>query len=67
MNEVQLRVAEFRYWWWERPRGRLLRWFVWRLPRSVVYWCAIRIWAASTNEAEDLPILTVLKRWEATS
>ena len=61
---MKFNIAEARYWWWLRPKDRLLRWFVWHLPRSVVYWCVIRMWATATDNAANLPILTVLNRWK---
>ena len=45
----------------------------WRLPRALVYWCAIRLIAhatqgfyASTN-ATELTAMDALKRWEKPS
>lgn len=37
--------ARFNYWWYwnvKRRMGHLGRWFIWRLPKRVVYWCVIR-------------------------
>jgi hypothetical protein len=43
----------------------------WRLPRSLVYWCAIRLGAHATQgpysnqEVLALNFVDALKRWEA--
>ena len=44
--------------------------FVWKLPRKLVYWCAIRVGAnATTGEHSDqsptdLNFMDAIKRWE---
>jgi len=44
--------------------------FVWKLPKKLVYWCAIRVAAEATagkygNEMPDtVSIITALTRWE---
>ena len=49
---------------------KIIIWIVWRLPRSIVYWSAIRVMAhATTGQHGDteVPALTgmdALKRWE---
>jgi hypothetical protein len=49
---------------------RLLLWFVWRLPRRLVYWAAIRLMAHATQgpwSSQEVPALLAvdaLKRWE---
>lgn len=32
-----------------RLQEESLRWLAWRLPRPLVYWCAIRLWAHATT------------------
>ncbi|MEE8240134.1 MAG: hypothetical protein V3R16_02600 [Nitrospirales bacterium] len=45
-------------------------WLVWKLPRDLVYWCAIRAGAAATTPpyghqlVPDLTFMQALKRWE---
>ena len=52
-----------------KARDRFLMFLVWKLPRAIVYWSAIRVSAhASTGQYSDqvVPELTVcdaLKRW----
>lgn len=75
MAEFKLRcriwVTEFAYWRIRRPFERLRLWFVWKLPRGLVYWCAIRLIANATtgnHGSQIVPELTAmdaLKRWEA--
>jgi len=56
-------MPEIKEKWWT--------WIVWRLPRNLVYWCAIRLIAhASKGEwsAEHVPDITAmdaLKRWDS--
>jgi hypothetical protein len=45
------------------------RWLAWKLPRQLVYWCAIRLIAHATQGkysatvAPDLGAIEALKRW----
>lgn len=49
---------------------KFLFWFVWKLPRRLVYFCAIRVGAhATTNEygdtvVPDLKFMDALQRWQ---
>jgi len=51
-------------------KQRWLTRFVWHLPRSLVYWCAIRVMShATTGEYDnqivpDLTAMEALERWE---
>lgn len=53
----------------ERRDERLLIWFVWRLPKRLVYWCAIRVGAHATTGKYDskttpeLLFVDALHRW----
>lgn len=53
-----------------RKREKLLMWFVWKLPRSVAYWSAIRVGChATTGEyssqvVPELSFMDALKRWD---
>ena len=50
-------------------KEKFLLWFCWKLPRSVVYWCAIRLMAHATTgqfsnqEVPALLAVDALKRW----
>lgn len=52
-------------------REKFTIWVAWHLPRSVVYWCAIRLMAAATvppygdQIVPELMAFDALKRWEA--
>ena len=67
------------YWWWAHITIYTYKWAVdefWRrlsykLPKNLVYHCAIRIWAYATScpsgYGEDVTITTMndaIKRWE---
>ena len=51
-------------------KENLLLWIVWKLPRSIVYWCAIRVGAFATTgkysdtEVPTLSMMDALKRFE---
>jgi hypothetical protein len=59
-------------WRYEMAKWRetLVCWIVWHLPRSLVYWATIRLFAHATtgrwgSETPDsVTIWTALKRWE---
>ena len=54
----------------EKRRERLMLWFVWRLPRTLVKWCFIRVAAhATTGDYEstvvpELSMMDALQRWD---
>lgn len=56
-------------WWRARTAERAAMALAWRLPRWLVYWCAIRLGAHattgqySTTVVTDLPFMEALKRW----
>lgn len=56
--------------WCKEYKEKLITFIVWRLPKSIVYWSAIRVGANATqgdygNESPtDLNFVTALKRWE---
>jgi hypothetical protein len=49
---------------------KLVMWFVWLLPRWLVYWCSVRLMSeASTGKwghqvVPELTALDALKRWD---
>lgn len=51
---------------------KFCQWLAWKLPKKVVYWCAIRLFAhATTNEyssqnVPELLAIEALKRWDHT-
>jgi hypothetical protein len=51
-------------------RERVIRWIVWHMPRSVIYWAGVRLWAHGTQgawgntEAPTLRVDQALRRWE---
>lgn len=50
-------------------REKILTWIAWHMPRSIVYWCAIRVMAHATQGeyshqvVPDLTSMDALKRW----
>lgn len=54
----------------KRILGRAGRWFIWHLPRQIIYWSAIRLIAAATCGKHsdvvvpELTALDALKAWE---
>ena len=56
--------------WFTKRRHRLFTWFLWRLPRSWMYWAVIRVWAHGTQHQwgdtapNDLTWSEALKRWD---
>jgi len=50
-------------------KEKLLFWIAWKMPRSIVYFCAVRVGAyATTHEyssqvVSELLFIDVLKRW----
>jgi len=66
-------AGELRFWvylWWRRTRERIILGVVWRLPRELVYWAAIRVGAHATTgmwgatDPSRVSFMEVLKRWE---
>jgi hypothetical protein len=68
MNRYWLR--ERKYWWWDRPKEKLILWAVWKLPRGLVYQSAIRVIANATTGqwknqiVPELTAMDALDRWE---
>ena len=52
-------------------REKFWRWLAWKLPRRLVYWCAIRLLSAATlppygdQIVPGLLALVALERWES--
>lgn len=50
---------------------KFMVWFVWLLPRNLVYWCSIRLIAFATQGeygntiVPELNAMDALKRWKA--
>jgi hypothetical protein len=57
-------------WKISRMSEKALLFVVWKLPRKLVYWCAIRVMAHATQgqygnqEVPALLAMDALKRWE---
>jgi len=53
-----------------KRRERVIRWFVWRLPREVVMWSYVRVAAHATTGkygdtvVPELGMMDALKRWD---
>jgi hypothetical protein len=51
-------------------KDKLLMWLAWRIPRSLAYWCAIRLGAHATQGqysnqvVPDLKFMDALNRWD---
>lgn len=62
-------MMEWRYWMAKRAE-RVLLWFVWRLPRTLVMWCYIRVAAHATTGqfsntvVPNLGMMDALQRWD---
>lgn len=54
---------------YEKYKEKLMLAIVWKLPKSIVYWCAIRLGANATQGnysnqvVPDLNFVDALKRW----
>ena len=52
-------------------KEKILMFITWRLPKSLIYWCAIRLEASATQDqysnqiVPDLLFMDALKRWES--
>lgn len=63
-------MIEFRYEA-KRLSEKVLLWIVWKLPKKLVYWCAIRLMAHATTGqyskqiVPELTAMDALKRWES--
>jgi hypothetical protein len=57
-------------WRWRKLKERATMWLVWRLPRAIVMWCAIRVAAHATTGrwshqvVPDLRMMDAIKRWD---
>ena len=66
---LRTRTIEAVYWHCRRPWERLRLRLVYLLPRSLVYWCAIRLIAHATTGkhgaqlVSDLTAMDALDRW----
>ena len=53
-----------------KAKPKIVRWIVWRLPRSIVYWSAIRLMAHATQGpysnqvVPELLAMDALERWD---
>lgn len=53
-----------------KRKEKLWMWFVWKLPKPLVYWCAVRLMSAATTGEHsgqvvpELTALEALERWK---
>lgn len=53
----------------EKGKERLWLWLVWKLPRELVYWCAIRLMSHATAGdyshvvTPEVTVIEALERW----
>lgn len=63
-------LLEAKYWYIQRPAHKLLLWFVWKLPKTLVMWCAVRVGANATTGkysnqiVPELSFMDALERWD---
>jgi len=55
---------------WTR-KEKFYRWLAWKLPRDLIYWCTIRLFAhattvgkGKTQTPDEVTIWQALERWE---
>lgn len=64
-------MRDYRYWYWEKPKERLLMWSVGKLPRELVARAAIRVIAHATTAqwsnqvVPELGAMEALQRWDS--
>ena len=67
---IKSRWTEFKHWNISRPAEKALLWFVYKLPKKLVYWSAIRVGANATTGnysnqvVPELNFMEALKRWD---
>lgn len=60
-------------WLWQADVYRwrkdgLWRWLAWKMPRSLVYWCGIRLASQevySSTHPDDIGAIDALRKWDA--
>lgn len=68
--KLLLRYDLFRYDLYKVPE-RVCIWIAWKMPRQLVLWCAVRLFANATTgpygsqEVGTVSIMDALQRWEA--
>ena len=66
---VQLKPLVMRRWWY-RFEEKFMFWFTWKLPKRLVYFCAIRVVSHATTGkygntvVPELTAMDAVKRWE---
>ena len=48
-------------------KDKLYRWLAWKMPKRLVYWCAVRVGAAATTgqwSSQVVPELTLIEALE---
>jgi hypothetical protein len=74
MSVRRLWLNDLRWFWgyevMDKRRTMLMRTVAWRMPRWLVYWCGIRLFAHGTTGryghtvAPELTVMDALERWE---
>ncbi len=65
---MRMWILKYEY---EKWRDKAIQFIVWKLPKRLVYWCAIRVVADATigkyreTDAARIPAMEALKRWES--
>ena len=55
---------------WLIVKERTIKWVAWRVPRAIVYWCVVRVWAYGISNGdgymspEKLTYPEALRRWD---
>lgn len=55
---------------WRKMLEKFMFWFTWKLPKRLVYFCAIRVGAHATTGnysntvVPELTLMDAIKRWE---
>lgn len=64
-------MREFIYWHIKRPLQRLPYWIAWKMPRWLVYYCTIRLFASATTDGNapvvDMTAMEALRHWRRKS
>lgn len=50
-------------------KEKIIIWFVWKLPKRIVYWATIRLFAYASaiypkEDSDEIPFLDALKVWK---
>lgn len=63
-------LIERKYWWYDKPKHRLMLKLIWKLPRGLCAWAAVRVMSHATTGqwsnqvVPELTAMDALKRWD---